>query len=50
MVLRLAQRHGAVSADEADRWSAALEEAIQQQEQPSSRTMSHFITTGRKPG
>ncbi|MFN8516041.1 MAG: hypothetical protein U0841_26340 [Chloroflexia bacterium] len=46
--IRLAQRHGAVSADEADRWSAALEEAIQQG--TFFHAMSHFITTGRKPG
>jgi ubiquinone/menaquinone biosynthesis C-methylase UbiE len=45
--IRLAQRHGAVTTDEADRWSAALEDAIRQG--TFFHAMSYFITTGRKP-
>jgi ubiquinone/menaquinone biosynthesis C-methylase UbiE len=45
--IRLAQRHGAVAADEADRWAAALEAAIQQG--TFFHSLTYFITTGRKP-
>jgi len=46
--IRLAQHHGAVTADEADRWTAALEAALQSG--TFFHAMSHFVTTGRKPG
>jgi ubiquinone/menaquinone biosynthesis C-methylase UbiE len=45
--MRLAQQHGVVTAEEADRWIAYLDEAVRTGR--FFHAMTYFITVGRKP-